>query len=182
MTLTRAVIEYPMPLLADSKIPFDALMQLDWKRVSPAREEYFVSRVNRPYTYQAKGELRQYEPCESHPMIEVIWGIVQGEVGAKFDMCFLNRYNDGSESIGWHSDDNEINDQTRPIAIVSFGAKRTMEFRHKGTEQTLLPCELHDNSMIIMPEYSQFHYEHRIPKDEAVTTPRISLTFRGCNT
>lgn len=146
------------------------------------RQEYFISRTATAYTYQANGELRTYVPQASNDFIDMMWALVQNELGVTFDMCFLNRYNDGTESIGWHSDDNEVNDMTRPIAILSFGATRTMEFRNKSNQALVASIPLQDNSLIIMPEFSQLHYEHRILKDKAVNTPRISMTFRGCNT
>lgn len=174
-------IQYPQNFLCDSRAPFLQLVSLDWLKVSPVREEYFVSRVDIPYTYQANGEVRTYEPQPTNGTIDLLWTLVENEIGVKFDMCFLNCYNDGSESIGWHSDDNQVNDMAKPIAILSLGATRTMQFRRKWNKEVVESVQLKDNSLIIMPEFSQLHYEHRILKDEAVTNPRISMTFRGCD-
>ena len=179
LALTTPVIEAVGPVLADSQHAFDELSKLNWVSVSPVRLEYFASRTDKPYQYATKDGIREYQPMPISPMLNLIWLLTEAELSTNFDMCFLNQYQDGTQSIGWHSDDNPSNDMSKPIAIVSFGAERQLQFRRKGSETVDVTCQLRDNTMVIMPEYSQLHWEHRILKDVSVNAPRISLTFRG---
>ena len=49
----------------------------------------------------------------------------------KFNLVFGNLYNDGSHSIGWHSDEDSKMGIDPAIASVSFGAVRKFSFMEK---------------------------------------------------
>ena len=40
----------------------------------------------------------------------------------KFEVCFLNRYHDQSDHLGWHADDSPEMDDSRPIGIVRISS------------------------------------------------------------
>lgn len=97
----------------------------------------------------------------------------------KYEACFLNRYDDERESLGWHADDSPEMDPARPIAVISFGGIREIGFRPKGSQKEVKRLALTPGSLMFMHPGMQQSWEHRIPKAGYKAKPRISLTFRG---
>ena len=99
------------------------------------------------------------------------------EFGGSFNSCLANLYRDGSDSMGWHSD-NEPELGPRPtIASVNFGARRSFVLRHRRTKQRWT-YELGEGDLLIMRDESQEEYAHAVPKTARPVGPRINLTFR----
>jgi alkylated DNA repair dioxygenase AlkB len=98
--------------------------------------------------------------------------------GDHFNSCLLNLYHDGSEGMGWHSDDERALGKDSSIASVSLGVERKFSFRHKETRETL-SVMLEPGSLLVMKGATQRHWQHCVPKTKKVTTPRINLTFRS---
>jgi alkylated DNA repair dioxygenase AlkB len=97
--------------------------------------------------------------------------------GSEFNSCLLNFYHDGSDGMGWHSDDEKELDAQAPIASLSLGAKRKFAFRHKK-DKTTTPLFLENGSALIMHAPTQEYWQHSLLKTKTSTTPRINLTFR----
>lgn len=93
----------------------------------------------------------------------------------KFNAVLCNLYRDGTDYVGWHSDDETNMDQSC-IASVSVGATRSFKFRHKATKEQV-SVELEQGDLLLM-RYCQQHWHHALPKRLKVDTPRINLTFR----
>lgn len=94
-----------------------------------------------------------------------------------FNSVLVNRYRDGSDSMGWHSD-SEIELGHEPIiASVSLGATRTFEMKHK-LSGTVRRFELSSGCLLVMGAGTQGSWVHRIPKEPAVVGERVNLTFR----
>lgn len=173
--------------------------ELDWeRRDSTPRFEYYSSMNGEPYTYGRGAGVRTYESKPWHPLVTNIKLYVESYAGAKMDVCFLNGYADGSDHLGWHSDNSPEMDDARPIAIVSLGADREIWFRdiarpdptgfHSSAMTTDLaptPPEIQrlrlgNGSLCLMHPGMQDTHQHRIPKaGNAACGRRISLTFRG---
>lgn len=94
-----------------------------------------------------------------------------------WDSVLLNKYANGKDSIGFHSDDEpELGYNPRVIAI-SLGAERTFTLINKKTKQEhniVLP----HNSLIVMGNMSQVLYQHGIRKEPSCHSERISITYR----
>lgn len=161
------------------------------------RLEYYTNTRNVPYTY-GKGEFaRTYAPQPTHEAIEEVRSVLQAHVDAKFEVCFLNRYLNQSDHLGWHADDSPEMDDARPIAIVSFGVEREIWFRPlprpksttyvfdgAGELAEVVPpavekLTLGHGSLCVMAPGMQDTHQHRIPKSSRQCSERISLTFRG---
>lgn len=167
--------------------------ELTWNRYgSTPRDEYFASDIGLPYTYGVGAGVRTYQPQSWNIGLRFLqkqaefWTRTIGQP-KKLEMVFLNKYNDGSDHLGWHSDDSPEMDDSRPIVIISFGAARELWFR-KRPSTDLLSTEanivtklmLPPGSICIMPPGMQDTHQHRIPKSAIQDCgPRISLTFRG---
>lgn len=159
--------------------------ELAWERRDDApRCEYYCNDVNEPYTYGKGKGRRTYEVRSWHSEILAIRAALNAECDCDFNTCFLNRYLDQRDHLGWHADGSPEMDDARPIVSVSLGAEREIWIMAKtGLEaqrlQTLRKFKLAHGSAFIMPPGFQDHFMHRIPKASFICGERISLTFRG---
>ena len=96
----------------------------------------------------------------------------------KFTTVLLNFYRDGSDSNGWHSDDEKELGENPLIASISLGAERTFRLRHKKDKTQKKNLILQHGSLLIMKGETQHHWQHCIPKSKKDIKPRINLTFR----
>jgi alkylated DNA repair dioxygenase AlkB len=99
----------------------------------------------------------------------------------KFNSVLLNFYRDGSDSNGWHSDDEKELGINPAIASISFGAVRTFQLRHKKDRKNRKNIQLEDGSLLLMQGTTQHFWQHQIPKLKKVKEERINLTFRLIN-
>src|SRR5688500_16757700 len=60
------------------------------------------------------------------------------ELGVGFNSVLANRYRDGRDCMGWHSDDEAELGPTPVIASVSLGAMRRFVLKHRGEPQRKL--------------------------------------------
>lgn len=103
--------------------------------------------------------------------------LVEQHSGETYNSCLLNLYHDGSEGMGWHSDDEKELKENGAIASLSIGAERIFAFKHKQTKQ-VVNMRLEKGSLLVMKDKTQAHWLHRLPPTKKVHTPRINLTFR----
>lgn len=96
---------------------------------------------------------------------------------AKFNSCLLNLYQDGSQGMSWHSDDEKEMLHSAGIAALSFGAERKFVFRHKITKEKAEQV-LENGSLLLMKGDTQKFWQHSVPISKKNSAPRISLTFR----
>jgi alkylated DNA repair dioxygenase AlkB len=99
------------------------------------------------------------------------------ELGVDFNSCLANLYRDGTDSMGYHSD-NESELGPRPIiASVSLGDRRRFVLRHRGTHARW-SWDLGKGDLLVMRDESQSDYAHAVPKTSRLVGPRMNLTFR----
>jgi len=157
------------------------LLGLDWLSVTEARLEYFMSDEPRSYTYGKPPFDREYHSSEYTEPVTTIQNELNQLLGATFNVCFLNRYNNQKQQLGWHADDSPTMDRDHPIAVVSFGAEREIWWKlqtEKGETPPEQKQKLGHGSLFVMPARFQDSYFHRIPKAGREVGVRASLTFR----
>lgn len=104
---------------------------------------------------------------------------IAGEITrSSFNSCLLNLYHDGTEGVGWHSDDEKSLTKNAAIASISFGAKRKFSFKHKNSKE-VKSIWLEHGSLLVMEGTTQTHWLHCIPKSIKIKRPRVNLTFRS---
>ena len=180
------------------------------RRDSTPRLEAFYSELPDSYTYGSGGFARTYEPLpmQSNAVVTVLnniitWHLATNPPAKRFELCFLNRYLNHRDHLGWHADDSPEIDANRPIAVLTLGAEREIwvkrQFCHicKSTETHRTDaanfCSAHPatwtphiekillehGSLFVMPAgFQQDHY-HRIPKSDRECGECISLTYRA---
>ena len=126
-----------------------------------------------PYTYSKRTKLAQAWTKE----LKALKRIIEDQTGATYNSCLLNLYHNGTEGMGWHSDDEKELLDNAPIASLSLGASRNFIFKHKTSKKTI-PIFLDSDSLLLMKGITQKYWQHRLPTTKKVTTPRINLTFR----
>jgi alkylated DNA repair dioxygenase AlkB len=96
-----------------------------------------------------------------------------------FSSVLLNYYRNGTDSMGWHSDDEKELGQNPVIGSISFGETRLFQLRHlKRKDLKKVNIKLSNGSFLLMKGTTQHYWEHQIPKTSKKITPRINLTFR----
>lgn len=131
------------------------------------------------YQYHYSGTLKQAQVWT--PGLFRLKQHIEILVGHPFNSCLANLYEDGSQGLGWHSDDEPAlytgTSRENVIASLSLGATRKMSFKHK-THNDKVDVLLHSGQLIVMRGATQQHWKHSISKTSKVLTPRINLTFR----
>lgn len=95
-----------------------------------------------------------------------------------FNSVLANLYRDGSDAMGWHSDDESELGLVPVIASISLGAERRLLFKRKQAGARALGLPLAHGSLLVMAGATQKHYRHALPRTAKVTGARINLTFR----
>jgi alkylated DNA repair dioxygenase AlkB len=94
-----------------------------------------------------------------------------------FNSVLANRYRDGRDAMGWHSDD-ELELGPQPvIASLSLGATRRFALKSRG-EGGRLTLDLPHGSLLVMRGDTQTRYRHALPRTARPVGERINLTFR----
>lgn len=111
------------------------------------------------------------------PTVAELKEAAESVCGVHFNSVLLNRYRNGTDSMGWHADREPELGAMPVIASVSLGVARTFDLRHNktGVVQSFL---LKGGSLLVMKGNTQAQWRHRVPKEPRVTGERINLTFR----
>ena len=125
--------------------------------------------------YRYSGSL--FEPRAWPPVLLPVRERLEELLGVEFNSVLANRYRDGQDSMGWHSDDEPELGPAPMIASLSLGATRRFAFKHRQTQDKLV-LELPHGSLLTMSGATQRHYRHALPHTTKPVGSRINLTFR----
>ena len=95
--------------------------------------------------------------------------------------CNANLYEDGSQAVGWHADDERLFDAVNRDTLIislSLGATRSFELQPKDNPGQITRLQLSDGDICTMEGLCQKHYVHRVPQESDVGKARINLTWR----
>lgn len=157
------------------------LSELDWRRLEI---RLFGRRVLQPrltawygdpeaiYSYSGL----QLEPLRWHPLLEALKSRLESFTGERFNSVLANAYRDGSDSMGWHSDDEKELGLEPFIASLSFGEERRFLVREKGRKSRAMV--LQHGSLLVMQGQSQRRFQHSLPKTRRAVGARVNLTYR----
>lgn len=87
------------------------------------------------------------------------------------NFVLLNRYRDGTDSMGWHTDDEP--ELSGPVASLSLGATRRFHIR-EGRNARTQRIDLEHGSLLLLDR----KITHALPKTKRKLGERINLTFR----
>jgi alkylated DNA repair dioxygenase AlkB len=92
-----------------------------------------------------------------------------------FNFVLINKYRDGNDSIGWHSDGEK--ELRGPIVSVTIGCVRDFVLKNNSTKKSIT-IPLPHNSCLIFNEKTNKKYKHSVPVRKKCTSVRYNLTFR----
>lgn len=118
---------------------------------------------------------------QPHPWPEALRPLRQRLVealGVEFNSVLANRYRDGRDAMGWHSDDEPELGPAPVIASLSLGASRRFSFKHRRREGLKGALELGHGGLLVMSGATQANYRHALPRTARPVGERINLTFR----
>lgn len=144
------------------------------KQHKSPRLEAFFTKENQVYSYSGT-------KLESHAFTTTLQEIcddLEKFTNNKFNSVLVNVYRSGSDSNGWHSDDEKELGESPFIASLSLGETRRIQFRHKELKNKF-QIEMNHGSLLVMKGPLQHHWKHHIPKTKKEIGKRINLTFRS---
>ncbi len=105
---------------------------------------------------------------------------INTRLGLALNSVLANLYRDGSDAMGWHSDDEPELGHTPTIASLSLGGSRRFLLRPKdpNAHDQKLEFSLTDGSLLVMAGSVQKYWKHRVPRTRKSVPARINLTFR----
>lgn len=126
----------------------------------------------------------RYDWKDASDVLVEIAKLVEQYTNQKYDYVLVHLYKDGNGAIAWHNDTEAMNSQ---VASVSLGATRKFRLRKIGrTRGWNAEFNLGNGDLFIMHgpnsktgrKSCQELFEHTVPAQKRIKTPRINLTFR----
>ena len=121
----------------------------------------------------------RFEPYAWLPELQVMRQRLQNEFDCKFNSVLANRYRDGADSMGWHSDNESELGKQPVIASISLGATRRFSFKARVENAKAVHLELSHGSLLLMRGDTQKNYRHALVKTSKPVGERINLTYRN---
>ena len=97
-----------------------------------------------------------------------------------FNCCNITFYQNGSEGLGWHADDEPLfgsSAVSKPILSLSIGASRLFGIKVNNTNQTV-KLTLSHGEALLMDGLTQTLCKHKLFSDQNCTLPRVNFTWR----
>jgi alkylated DNA repair dioxygenase AlkB len=120
----------------------------------------------------------RFAPHPWPPALRPLRARLAVETGVAFNSVLANRYRDGRDAMGWHSDDEKELGPRPLIASLSLGATRRFVLRHRSEPALRQALELSPGGLLLMGGETQRLYKHALPRTATPVGERINLTFR----
>lgn len=111
------------------------------------------------------------------PELHQLRDMISHRFGMTFNYALANLYRDRHDFTGWHCDKAWLHVPGSTIAIVSFGATRTLAVRPRGTTD-VTRLQLTDSSVVFMDLHMQASHEHCVLVEPEAVDMRLSITLR----
>ncbi len=147
--------------------------------------------------YSYSGMTRTAKGWRSSPLLFELKKRLERDLEQEFNYALVNRYADGGDSIGYHSDAKDDMVYGSTIGSISLGDERDFQLRVKP-DQGLTSDEyrkdrggrsvvcyrtreikLGHGSLLTMNMDTQVMFKHCIPKRKGHDRPRFNITFRS---
>jgi len=96
----------------------------------------------------------------------------------KYNGILVNRYKDGTDYIGAHSDNENGLSKSSGVISVSYGATRKFRIRDIHTKKIVKDIPTEEYSIMQMCGDFQKEFTHEVPIEKKIKEERISFTFR----
>jgi len=151
--------------------------------VEPSRLTSSNGDVGLSYSYSGTKKISQ----GWNTALDIVRKQVEDVTGHKYNFALLNKYRDGSDSVGAHSDSEKDLNLEAGIASISLGAERDFLLHPKekptdAKKRKATKVILQSGSLLVMSGNCQKNYKHSVPKRPKILDSRINITFRSVNT
>jgi len=170
-----------------SKSYFESLWNLHPENYGKIK--LYGKEINTPRYFQNYGDgIYKFSNIthESEPLPDILKPLLDwtnSNESLKYNGILVNWYEDGSNYIGLHSDDEKSLIQNSTIYCFSFGEERNFIVQSKADSKDKKKFILKNNSLIKMGGECQQYYKHSIPKINGQKAKsmgrRISVTIRS---
>ncbi len=123
----------------------------------------------------------EFVPQPWHPALLPLRDQLAAFCGHAFNSVLLNRYRDGDDGMGWHSDNEPELGPAPVIASLSLGAGRRFLLRRRDDHAKKAEVLLDHGDLLVMGGQTQRLYQHGLPKSARPLAERLNLTFRWIN-
>ena len=149
-------------------------IRLFGREVDSPRLSSWIGDAGTAYTYSGA----RFHPHPWPVVLDEIRQRLVRELGVPFNSVLANRYRDGRDCMGWHSDNETALGAQPVIASVSLGDARRFVLKHRLEKYRKLALELPHGSLLVMAGDTQANYRHALPRTARPVGERINLTFR----
>ena len=111
------------------------------------------------------------------PTLMILLDEINEKFNSDYNGILINKYADGNDYIGKHSDDESALSNAGVVAM-SYGASRIFRIRNKETGEIVKDIPTASNEILVMGGNFQKEFTHEIPIEKKITDTRYSLTFR----
>lgn len=172
-----------LPVLDADALFSSLISEVDWEQRSL---RMFGRSVDQPrllrfqgdagVRYSYSGDTLSASPW--HASVDRLRRAIEEASGQAFNAVLINRYRNGADSMGWHSDDEPELGRDPAIASISLGARRRFVLRRRDDRRQKFEISPAHGSLILMLGDVQHHWQHAVPKTARPVDERINLTFR----
>jgi alkylated DNA repair dioxygenase AlkB len=106
---------------------------------------------------------------------------IEKVANVKFSSVLINRYRNGQDYVGWHTDAEKELGKNPVIGSVNFGATRKFQLRRIDNHSEKFEVELKHGTFLLMHGSTQHFWQHQVPKTAVKIGERLNLTFRVIN-
>lgn len=138
------------------------------------RLQYWMGDPEAKYCYSGL----MLKPNSWHSSVQTLREQISATTQHDFNATLINLYRDGTDKMGWHSDDERELGPSPWIASFNLGSKRTFALRKQGTTRIQEQIELQHNQLLLMSPAVQHGWQHCVPQRKRIKQPRINMTFR----
>ena len=126
--------------------------------------------------YNYSGKTQASKPMT--PSLTTLLFAINQLLCSQYNGILVNKYMDGNDYIGAHSDAPTGLDKIGVVSI-SYGDQRKCRIRDKKYKKIVHEEETTHSGILLMGGKFQELYTHEIPKQTKITEPRTSFTFRN---
>jgi alkylated DNA repair dioxygenase AlkB len=130
-----------------------------------------IHRVDTIIARQSRRQNKCTHVCENYSNINT-------KFNYSYNGILINKYTDGQDYIGKHTDDERGLDGKVGVISISYGAVRKFRICNKITGKIEIDVPTDPTKIIQMVGNFQKEFTHEIPIEKKIKDTRYSLTFR----